>query len=75
MMLINFIENYMEYDEFKKQMVDKVMEKIKDGKPLNNLDVLILQEKYEIFDPSISAYRQISLQDYFNYVKSLNKKI
>ena len=65
----------MEYDEFKKQMVDKVMEKIKDGKPLNNLDVLILQEKYEIFDPSISAYRQISLQDYFNYVKSLNKKI
>lgn len=74
-MLINFIENYMEYDEFKKQMVDKVMEKIKNGQPLNNLDILILQEKYEFFDPTVSAYRQISLRDYFNYIKSLNKEI
>lgn len=75
MMLINFIENYMEYAEFKKQMVDKVMKKIKNSQPLDNLDVLILQEKYEFFDPSVSAYRQVSLQDYFNYIKSLNKQI
>lgn len=61
------------FEEFKNKLIGEVMEKIKKGEKLSSLDVLILQGKYEIYDPQVQAYRQVSLEDYYKYLKSLNK--
>lgn len=61
------------FNEFKNKLINNVMEKIKKGENLSSLDVLILQNKYEIYDPQVKAYRQVSLEDYYKYFKSLNK--
>lgn len=61
------------FEEFKKNLKNKIFDKIKKGEPLTPLDNLVLQDKYEIYDPQVKAYRQVSLEDYFNLITSLNK--
>lgn len=61
------------FEEFEKQAKDKVMAKIKAGQPLDNKDTMILNGYIEMYDPALQARKQVTLKDYYEYVKSLEE--
>jgi len=58
---------------YEAELKASVQTKIDNGEVLGNKELMILNGKTEIYDPTVSAYRQVTIADAYQFLKSLEQ--